>query len=175
MRDFVMRQAESEEDVNSVVTIWNEASEWLATRGTDQWQYPVRVDAIRRKVAEGVVWLAEDSDGDALATVTLDEDADARLWGAEDRPAAALYLHRLAIRSSLQGMHLGTAIIDWARGMAHAMGKEYLRLDAWTSNTRLHQYYLSQGFRHVRTVDGDGIISGVLFECPASGRVLPEG
>ena len=63
-----------------------------------------------------------------------------------------------------RGTELGSAILDWASLTAKADGKRWLRLDAWTANLSLLCYYLTHGFEHVRTVEGDGIVSGALFE-----------
>lgn len=67
--------------------------------------------------------------GTVSGTVTLD------LWdpvwdGAPS--AAALYVHRMAVRRSAAG--LGAAILDWAAGVARERDLEALRLDCVASN-----------------------------------------
>ncbi|WP_340559487.1 hypothetical protein [Streptomyces sp. GSL17-111] len=52
----------------------------------------------------------------------------------------------------LPGVNLGGRLLDWAGDRAWRAGAGWVRLDAWTSNERLHRYYLGQGFAHVRTV-----------------------
>jgi ribosomal protein S18 acetylase RimI-like enzyme len=63
------------------------------------------------------------------------------------------------------GDELGREMLDWAGGQAFDAGLTWLRLDAWTTNTQLHDYYRRFGFRHVRTIASR--VSGACFQRPA--------
>lgn len=169
MMEFTIRRA-NDGEAQDVADLWTDASRWLHDQGTDQWQYPVRLGAIKEKIAEGVCWVIPSPDG-LVATATLDTDAAPELWAMDD-PTTALYLHRLVVRRNERIPRLGAAIIDWAGRRAIGEGKRWLRLDAWTSNGRLHDYYRSLGFDHVRTVSGG--VSGVLFQRPASVELITD-
>jgi GNAT superfamily N-acetyltransferase len=91
--------------------------------------------------------------------VTLDHGDP--VW--DDRPAAALYVHRMAVRRSAAG--LGTVILRWAAGVAREQGREALRLDCVASNGPLRAYYEAAGFVH----RGDATVAG------APGQRLDEG
>jgi len=166
MNTVTIRRA-TQADVSTVVDIWTEASEWLRQRGSDQWQYPIRMDNVRNAIAGRACWIIERPVGGPVGIVTVDEQADPELWEPTDQPDRALYLYGLVVRLDCRTQHLGAAILDWASLRAQTLGKIWLRLDAWTSNEQLHQYCLNRGFRQVRTVDGPGVVSGVLFERPA--------
>jgi len=153
-----------------VATLWNEAAKWLAEKGSDQWQYPVRMNAIRYKIEEGTCWLVISSTGGVVGTVTLDENADPQLWTPADLPNDALYVHRLVVSRQTAVPSLGAAVLDWCAGCSENQGKQWLRLDAWTSNVGLHDYYRRRGFEMVRIVHGEGIVSGALFQRPAMYR-----
>jgi hypothetical protein len=140
------------------------AASWLAQQGQDQWQYPVKLGGIEAAIHASTCWLVQRQNGVVLATVTVDTFADPRLWLAEDQPDAARYVHRLVVDRGANIPHLGSAILDWASIHAERAGARWLRLDAWTSNTRLHKYYLEHEFHLVRTVQAPDIKSGVLFE-----------
>jgi len=171
MMTLAIRQA-GPEDVDAIAALWTRASKWLGSIGTDQWQYPVRVEGIQAEVAVGDVWVVSAIDGDGLVGSVTIEDADGSgLWDATDCPDRALYVHRLVVDRDAGLTGLGSAILDWAGRRAQRLGRPYLRLDAWTSNTRLHEYYLDRGFRHVRTVYGPDVLSGALFERPAARRL----
>jgi hypothetical protein len=159
-------RAQSEADAKAVETLWIEAAAWLRQRGSDQWQYPVRTHLIREKISQGVCWLFLDEQKASVATITLDEDADPALWCPDDEPASALYVHRLVTRRTPPIPDAGSAILDWAARRASNQNKQWLRLDAWTTNTGLHGYYLSHGFTHVRTINDSP--SGALFQRRAS-------
>jgi len=155
-----MRRAELS-DTDTVVDLWNEAANWLADR-TDQWQYPVRIDGIKNAIRTGSVWLLS-GDQAEIATVTLDEQADPHLWFESDNPADALYVHRLIVARNHGGHGLGSKILDWASDQSFTQHRSWLRLDAWTTNVQLHDYYLQQGFHLVRVVHDAGP-SGAVFQ-----------
>ncbi|GIE93309.1 N-acetyltransferase [Paractinoplanes rishiriensis] len=169
-----IRPAEpTERDI--VADLWNAAAAWLHEQGQDQWQYPIRLHAIEAAIADRTCWLVWRAPGDPVATVTLDDFADPRLWLPEDQPGAGRYVHRLVVtRTGGPIPDLGSAILDWASIRAANVGATWLRLDAWTNNTRLHKYYLERGFHLVRSVYGPDISSGVLFERRA-GAILGVG
>jgi GNAT superfamily N-acetyltransferase len=163
MTDVTIRRARRE-DATTIAEMWTRASQQLRDRGLDQWQYPVRMPRIYENIDAGTCWMLENPDGQVIGTVTVDDFADPNLWKPDDQPESAYYLHRLVLTDAERGNELGSAVLDWASRRARADGKRWLRLDAWTSNPGLHRYYLDRGFRHVRTVEGPDVVSGVLFE-----------
>jgi DNA-binding GntR family transcriptional regulator/GNAT superfamily N-acetyltransferase len=163
--DPVIRPA-VEDDLSTVTELWQHAATWLNHRGIDQWQYPPRLERIKQNIAAGECWIVEDDDV-AIATITVDEQADADFWTPEEAAEPALYLHRMAIRRDASGRELGSAMLDWASKRAADESKQWLRLDAWRENGGLQDYYSNRGFTHVRTVDAPGRDSGALFQRPA--------
>jgi GNAT superfamily N-acetyltransferase len=166
MKPVTIRVA-TESDMPTVAELWLEAAAWLRQRGSDQWQYPIKMYNIENAVAAQACWIVERHDGVPIGTITMDQNADPTLWRPSDEPDRALYLHRLVVRLDARANQLGAAILDWASLRAQSLGKTWLRLDAWSSNQQLHRYYLDHGFRLVRVVDGPDVVSGVLFERPA--------
>lgn len=164
MSDLTIRPARADE-LSTVEGLLIDASEWLASRGIDQWQYPPHRDRIIRAIERGECYLAF-RDGAAVGTIQVDDYADPEFWTADDQPESALYIHRMAVCRSAGGQDLGSEMLAWAARLATDAGKPLLRLDAWKSNPGLHCYYEGQGFRLVRTVDLPHRQSGVLFERP---------
>lgn len=97
----------------------------------------------------------------AVGTMVLRDTHPADLWLPADDPGSALYLHHLAVDRAFAGRRVGSWLLDQAAVEAGRRGKRFVRLDAWTTNTRLHDYYRGQGFRLVRVAGGT---SGALFE-----------
>lgn len=161
------------DEADLVAGMWAEAAAWLASRSSDQWQYPPRRERIEASIAAGECWLAFDG-GRAVATITLDRHADPDFWVPDDDPDDALYVHRMVVRRSSAGGEIGSALLDWASLRAARAGLSWLRLDAWRSNYHLRAYYESRGFVLVRVVDAAGRRSGALYQRPA-GRVLGLG
>ena len=170
----MIRRAADDEDVQAGADLWNAAASWLREQHSDQWQYPIQMHTVREKIAQGVCWVVRDEARQPAATITLDDDADPRLWQPSDNPDNALYFHRLVTRRADPIQHLGSAVIDWASLRTAQAAKTWLRLDAWSTNLELHDYYRRCGFDHVRTVDHPEIVSGALFQRRA-GTVLGRG
>lgn len=155
-------------DVDAVSALLEKAAVWLAERGSDQWQGPAirRQEFVARDIAWETVHVVE-VDGQVTGTITVDEMADSDFWKPADDVKAALYVHRMAVSRELTGIGLGSAMLDFAGSRAVASGKQFLRLDAWRTNTALHQYYKGQGFEVVRVEDLAHRGSGALFQRPA--------
>lgn len=173
-------------DVDVIMSWRRERVAWLAGRGEDQWSIPLPRSAVAATISAGQTWLVWD-DHDPVATITLtayvdvdslwkpDRDPEA-LWHPEDDPADALYAAKMMLPLTRARSGLGTEMLDWAAGRAWDAGLTWLRLDAWTTNPRLHAYYLDQGFQHVRTVVSR--VSGACFQRPSQpyrGHLKTEG
>lgn len=157
-----------EADLPRLLKFRTDAATWLSRLGIDQWANPFPASHILASIRAGEVFLIKETPtSDASATVTLDRDADARLWMPDEQAEPALYLHKLAVDRKSAGDGLGMRIIDWAGDQAARAGARWLRLDAWTTNPRLHRYYLAQGFTHVRTSTEPGVVSGWAAQRPA--------
>ncbi|MDR7278954.1 GNAT family N-acetyltransferase [Catenuloplanes atrovinosus] len=174
-------------DIDTIMSWRRERTAWLAARGEDQWSVPLPRRAVAATVSAGQTWMVWDGHTPA-ATITLAAATDAEglwkpahdapdpLWYPEDDPADALYAAKMMVPRDRSGSGLGQELLDWAGGRAFAAGLTWLRLDAWTSNTRLHDYYRRQGFQHVRTVESR--LSGACFQRaaqPYDGLLKTEG
>jgi len=167
-------------DLGRILELIIGASKWLATKGTDQWLEPwpnrrARDERIREAVSAGKTWILMDGDI-AVGTITADwrgEPAPGlpELWTAEERAELAVYAHRMVVRRdpAYQSRGIGEQLLDTVGRLAgNAYGARYLRLDAWTTNARLHRYYKGLGFARVRTYVEYEIDcpSGALYQKP---------
>jgi GNAT superfamily N-acetyltransferase/DNA-binding HxlR family transcriptional regulator/predicted transcriptional regulator len=167
--DVVIRRA-TRGDVAAVVRLRRQRQEWLAARGSDQWSGGLSLKAFRRRVKDSVrageTWVATTSTGEVIGTIAVDHTAaDQGLWTAEELNTAVI-VHRMIVSLDAAGRGIGAALLAHAEQRALATGREWIRLDAWTTNVELHQLYLRHGFRHVRTVTGLATPSAALFERP---------
>lgn len=168
-------RAATHADVEIIIRWRQEAAEWLAARGSDQWSdVGLGQDAFRQRVASsiaaGETWMAIDADGNPLGTIAIDKWSDADLW-SEDELHDAVIVHRMITAPGHGGRGVGDLLLDHAVDIARSEGRMFVRLDAWTTNQGLHRYYRSRGFRHVRTIPGHVSPSAALFERPVG---LPD-
>ena len=75
------------------------------------------------------------------------------------------YAHRLITARDYAGRGLGADLIDWAglRGQ-RLYGAKWIRIDVWTSNAALHDYYGETGFERCGSCADPGYPSGALFQ-----------
>ena len=165
MSEVVIRQA-SEDDLEVLVQLYQATQRWLASKGTDQWAANTE-DKTRNRLARSIERREcniADIGGRTVGMITVDEYADPEFWIADDEPGRALYVHRMVVDRSASGRNVGARLLEWADGLAEASGKEWLRLDAWSTNAPLHAYYRRQGFSPVRVLNLSHRGSGALFQ-----------
>ncbi len=154
-----------------------EAEEWLAAAGIDQWRTPgVRDRALAKwqvDIVEGRTWIAVGASSAPVATVTLARP-DQDFWHETDTPDSALYVAKLITARATAGQHVGGRVLDWVAGVARARQLPWVRLDVWRTNRRLQQYYLTEGFSHVRTEAPSHRLSGWMAQRPAALVMHPE-
>jgi GNAT superfamily N-acetyltransferase len=162
----------SERDLSVIVHLIDEAAAWLRTRNTDQWALPwpsqsARDDRIRADLKEGKTWIGWDGET-AAATITVDPD-EHPYWPDQWHKDPAIYVHRLVVSRPYAGVELGAALLDWAAGkglLEH--GATWIRVNAWTTNKRLHEHYESLGFIPCGFCPDDGYPSGAMYQRPTS-------
>lgn len=167
-------------DVETLMEWRRERAAWLANRGEDQWQIPWPRWAVSGSILAGQTWMVVDGDTPA-ASVTLtagvdldtgwtvdsgaDRDPDA-LWYPSDDPGNALYISKLMVPIAYAGLGLGIELLAWAGGRAYEAELMWLRLNTWTTNIALQDWYRRLGFAHVRTVPSRS--SGACFQRPSA-------
>lgn len=173
----IARAADTRENLETVLGLIEEASAWLGTTGTDQWAKPWpdeegRDARVRRGLQVGKTWIVWDGEIPA-ATVTVATRSNRAVWS---RPACecdlserAVYVHRLITARNYAGWGLGAELIDWAglRGRRD-YGARWIRIDVWTSNTVLHEYYRKREFEPCGFCADPSYPSGALFQKPVS-------
>jgi len=148
------------DDRPAIYGLIGSAATWLREeKDTDQWTrpWPNRDDRdarITQGIMDGLTWMVEDSEGAVIGTVTCREHGNDILWTPTELAERAAYVSRLIVSRDHAGQGIGAALIHWAAARAAAeWGADWIRVDVWTTNTALHEYYKDQGFDHLRTLD----------------------
>jgi GNAT superfamily N-acetyltransferase len=148
---LVLRRA-SPGDYGAICILRDEARQWLQTKSTDQWAKPWPSEDEREKrvlgaIRAGRTWMVCDGAVPA-ATITASPNHHG-IWPVENRRDRAVYVRRLVVSRDPRyvGHGLGAQLLDWAGLRAsREYGARWVRVDIWTTNTRLHKYYRNQGF-----------------------------
>lgn len=164
---FALRRADAA-DLHAVHNLLTEASQWLQTKGTDQWTKPWpdegdRRERIRKAIAAGRTWIAWDA-AQAAATLTASPNHHG-IWPEETRLEQAVYVRRVVVSRRYAGLGLGAQLLDWAGLRAsREYGARWIRVDVWTTNLRLQDYYLSRGFERGGSSPIEGYPHAALFQ-----------
>lgn len=147
-----------------------ERAAWLSRKGRDQWgsaglHDTAFLERVTSSIEDGDTWMLV-KDGEPIATIAIDQWSDPGLWSS-DELSDALFLHRLISPVSSGGQDVAGPLVSHALGLAAQQQKHWLRLDAWSTNTGLHQFWIRQGFEYLRTVPR--VASGALFQRPVYG------
>jgi ribosomal protein S18 acetylase RimI-like enzyme len=163
------------EDFDEVAGLVREAAGWLGGRDTDQWQKPWPDQAgheerIRNDLRERRTRLLRDGET-IVATITIDTEEnrvekDRPVWPLDKNPKPAVYIRRVVVSRRYGGLELGAALLDWAAAKAEKdYQAELMRIDVWTTNKALHNYYEGQRFTRCQDPKGLGDYpSQALFE-----------
>jgi Acetyltransferase (GNAT) family len=139
-----IRQA-APQDIDVVSDILREAAAWLEQSGMPLWrQDELDPNNISAEVRSGLFFLAE-CDGELAGTIKYQLE-DKLFWPDVPQDDSA-FVHRLAIKRRFAGGEVSSALLLWAIGRTHALGRRYLRLDCPAWRPRLRGIYERIGFR----------------------------
>ncbi|MBF6327512.1 GNAT family N-acetyltransferase [Nocardia transvalensis] len=166
-------------DLGTICRLRLQRTAWLAARGSDQWTRQGRglpierfARAAGRAVRAGETWIAE-VDGESAGTITVNDRADEGLWSPGEI-ADGVIVHYMIVDLRFAGQGVGADLLAHAAELARARHRGWVRLDAWTTNTALHAYYLRAGFQLARIAGPEASgPSAALFERRADAWLLP--
>ncbi len=73
---------------------------------------------------------------------------DALIWKEKDLQPS-VYLHRIVSHEDAKGKFLVKKIIDWSLDHARKLNLKFIRLDTFSDNKKLVEYYINCGFKLV--------------------------
>ena len=165
------------DDMKTIIGLIDEARAWLPTKGTDQWARPWPTPAARdarvlRDLNAARTWIVEDDSHTPAATVTCSPEGNQRLWTPAEQVERAVYVARLVVSRNHAGQRIGEALVDWAGARAvRDWRAKWIRIDVWTTNEALHNYYEKRGFQRYGScqLDEDEYYpSAALFQKPTA-------
>jgi len=128
-------------DLDTVLSILEEAAQWLVSRDIDQWQPgSFSHQRIADRIERGEMYLAE-LGGQPVGTLAL-QWSDEEVWGSEGRRSRS----RHSDPARLRGQRTGTRASPVGGKQSGFVRQKYLRLDCIAGNRGLNEYYERAGF-----------------------------
>jgi GNAT superfamily N-acetyltransferase len=140
------------------------AGEWLATKGTDQYRGSLDMAQVHANIDhdfDKFPFVSWEVDGRVVAMMAI-IDPEADFWTPEELAEPQTYISRFFVVE--HGMGYGSALLGAVTEQARKDGNRWIRLNYWSTNTKLHDYYVAHGFEHLRTCNVVGRMSGTLFQ-----------
>ena len=162
-------------DTDTIISLIDEAADWLRDKRTDQWASPwpsraARDGRVRRGLRNGNTWIAEAA-GKPIATITYRPHGNQKLWNPREKREHAVYISRPIVTRSAAGPGVNSAMVGWAAARAvRDWNAQWIRIDVWTTNVALRNYYEKRGFRFSRIAacEASNYPSAALFQKPTS-------
>ena len=158
-------------DLDTLMTIFDEARGTMAALGIDQWQngYPSR-DVIAEDISLGRSYLVE-LDGKICGTFVLVDDGEITYdkiydghWLTGDDSQSYVAVHRVAISVKNRGSGISTAIINYAAEYAKSLGRASVRIDTHEGNVVMRRMLEKHAFTHCGTIYLQSDDSRVAYE-----------
>jgi protein-tyrosine phosphatase len=137
----------TEQDIQAVVRLRDDAARWLVDRGVEQWTPGEPVSHFEQRVALESTRLLR-SEQELIGTVTI-LWSDPETWGSPGDDGRAGYIHGFIVDRRFLGKGVGQPLLAWAEGHITAAGRQYARLDCVRTNQRLRGYYEQAGYHNV--------------------------
>jgi ribosomal protein S18 acetylase RimI-like enzyme len=155
------------EDIDTILRWRRETAAWLSEKyGTDQWSTPFLRSRLERWADRGDTFMASLEPGGApVATITSSAEPDPDLWTPEECAKPARYVFKANVVRDQAGRGIGECLIKWTLTKAAEAGVDSVRIDVWSTNENLQDFYRHLGFEYLRTIPGTN--SGALFEAQA--------
>lgn len=148
-------------DAPNVAELLEDARKYKNSIGDTAWgDEPFTNNEVEALLANGVSYIAFIDEIPAGFANTTTEDP--RLWGDTAKDEKGLYIHRFVSSSMFRGRGIGKEMLDFLGNKAVEQDKKYLRLDCETTNPKLQNYYINQGFNKIGTKDMERYVACLL-------------
>jgi ribosomal protein S18 acetylase RimI-like enzyme len=174
-----LRTLDPGDDLHALTGLLHRAYAPLAAAGMNFSAASQSVDTTRERVAAGDTWVALDSTGQFVGTITLSRPRDPAVhdWARDHAWICApdiAQLNQLAVEPAYQGTGLGRHLIDTAEEAAQLRGAARLVLDTAEPATHLRRWYERLGYRAVGIDQWPGkTYRSVIYEKPIPARLQP--
>jgi GNAT superfamily N-acetyltransferase len=111
---------------------------------------------IKSEIREGLLYKIVD--GDSVLGIFSVCYVDKLIWRERDK-GDAIYLHRVVLNRSFQGVKIFSQVLDWAIQQAHRGNLKFIRIDTWAGNAKLIEYYKGYGFKFIENYTTEDTIN----------------
>ena len=130
------------QDIETIFKLYDQAIEFQKIVFDKHWQGFERT-LIEREISENRLWKIVEAD--EIACIFSIAFSDSFIWSEKD-DEPSLYIHRIVTNPLFRGRGYLKAIVEWAQHYGEELGKKFVRMDTWSDNQKLLDYYRNCGF-----------------------------
>ena len=140
-------------DIDTILVILKNVAEDLRDNKISQWTQWLSPQA------SDIKWISDKIESQAFFFVLINNemagmfslsDSDEKYWGKQK--IKAKYLHSLTTLTKYKGTGFGKKVVKKIKTDLKDTDYKFLRLDCISTNTHLKEYYQSQGFTYLKTI-----------------------
>jgi ribosomal protein S18 acetylase RimI-like enzyme len=142
------------EEVDLILNILNSVAKTLKSKNVSQWTQWLAPQP------KDIAWITDKINDSAFFFVFIENelagmfslsDTDEKYWSKQT--VKAKYLHSLTTLPKFKGQSFGKRVVSKIKIDLLNTDYKYIRLDCISTNTTLKNYYQSQGFNYLRTIN----------------------
>jgi Acetyltransferase (GNAT) family. len=130
------------DDIDSIFKIYDDATEYQKKQTINIWKGFER-SLVQKEIEEKRQYKIM-VDGEIACVFVINYD-DPLIW-KERNADPSIYIHRIATNPLFRGGSFVKQIVEWAKDHAKETGKEFIRMDTFSGNDKLNNYYFTCGF-----------------------------
>ena len=133
------------DDLVIVLWLFEQAMEFQGKNGYKVWE---KIDQLflQREIDEGLQFKIVKNEN--ILCIFSVQYNDPLIWRDRDRQDA-IYLHRIVVSPNFKGQKQFQHVLNWAKQYSRETNLKYVRMDTWTENKKIIDYYQSFGFQFV--------------------------
>jgi ribosomal protein S18 acetylase RimI-like enzyme len=131
------------EDLDEIFGLYAAAIEFQKKVSAQTW-LPFEREFIEKEIAEKRHWKI--TIDEQIACIFSTSSDDSLIW-QEKNNEKSIYLHRVAVNPEFREVKFFPKVVEWLRVHAKNLDKKYIRMDTWSDNQKLFDYYKRLGFK----------------------------
>ncbi|RAJ03982.1 acetyltransferase (GNAT) family protein [Chitinophaga skermanii] len=135
----------TQQDIPQIFELYDLGTQFQATVNSRQWQ-GFENELVTQDIQD--LRLFKIVEGNEMACIFTLTFNDPQIW-KEKSVDKAIYIHRIATNPAFRGRGYVKHIVDWAKTYCAQNDVDYIRMDTWSDNEKLRQYYVDCGFTYV--------------------------
>ena len=133
------------DDIDAIYTLYDAAIAYQKTKFHRHWLGFDRA-MTENEIQEKRHWKI--MVGDMIACIWSITYQDPFVWFEKDKDPS-IYVHRIVTNPAFSGNNYVKDIIVWAKEHCKSLDRKYIRIDAYSDNEKLVNYYVKQGFTYL--------------------------